>query len=132
MGAKRNHEPRARATVICLRSGKVLMVRKKSGRWNFPGGTIEPDETPIQAAAREFKEETDIHCDGLLELCAVEAGSILHHVFTTQYDDRAKPIASNEIAACKWVLRADLNSTSLTTSAAALLSMALPALVEQT
>lgn len=31
-----------RATVLCLRSGRILLVRKKSGKWNFPGGAIEP------------------------------------------------------------------------------------------
>jgi 8-oxo-dGTP pyrophosphatase MutT (NUDIX family) len=35
-------------------------VRNPLARWEFPKGRIEPGETPTQAAAREFQEETGI------------------------------------------------------------------------
>jgi 8-oxo-dGTP pyrophosphatase MutT (NUDIX family) len=38
---------------------RVLMVRdKKNLQWMFPGGKIDRNETPWQAAKREFREET--------------------------------------------------------------------------
>ncbi|MEE1926137.1 NUDIX domain-containing protein [Pseudomonas sp. 148P] len=119
---------KARATIICLRSGKILLVRKKGGKWNFPGGTVEDGEQPVQAAARELEEETRLRCLGLLQLCSVEVGNTVHHVFTTQFDDYAEAIAANEIAACKWVRREQLDSTALTPSALALMLRRLPAL----
>jgi len=45
-----------------LRDGRVLAARRTSpataaGRWEFPGGKVEPGETPAQALVREIAEE---------------------------------------------------------------------------
>ncbi len=50
-------------TVVCLRDDQILLQREYSypiGEvlLQFPGGKIEADETPEQAAARELKEES--------------------------------------------------------------------------
>ena len=37
-------------------------VRNPRAKWEFPKGGIEPGETPRQAAAREFQEETGLPC----------------------------------------------------------------------
>jgi phosphoglycolate phosphatase len=46
--------------IICTRSnGKWLLSKHKAHRtWEFPGGHIEPGETPLDAAKRELWEET--------------------------------------------------------------------------
>jgi bis(5'-nucleosidyl)-tetraphosphatase len=38
----------------------VLLLHYRSGHWDFPKGNIETDETEMQAATRELREETDI------------------------------------------------------------------------
>jgi bis(5'-nucleosidyl)-tetraphosphatase len=38
----------------------VLLLHYRSGHWDFPKGNIETNETEMQAAARELREETDI------------------------------------------------------------------------
>lgn len=129
MPVKKNSEARIRATIICLRSRKVLMVRKKGGKWNFPGGAVETGESPAQAAVRELHEETSLASHGLLPLCSVSAGTTLHHVFTTQFDGRQKPIARNEIADCRWIALDALEHIPLTAAALALLAVQIPALV---
>ncbi|WP_286950681.1 NUDIX hydrolase [Exiguobacterium sp. UBA4551] len=47
---------------IILANGHVLMVRQYVARgeivWNFPGGQIDPGESPQQACMREVFEET--------------------------------------------------------------------------
>lgn len=50
--------------VVAADSGRVLMLQRAvdpadpaSGMWEFPGGHIDPGETPLAAAQREFAEE---------------------------------------------------------------------------
>ena len=102
MPAKKNRTAKARATIVCLRNGKVLLVRKKGARWNLPGGVIEPGETPEEAAIRELREEASLHCQGLHALCTLPVGNVLHHIFTINLGERTRPVPSNEIVACKW------------------------------
>lgn len=60
------------ANAIVERDGKVLLVKlnygPREGRWSLPGGLVENDETPEEAAMRETQEETGftIALDGLL------------------------------------------------------------------
>ncbi len=47
------------ASAFIIRDGKILfMDHEKLGQWIQPGGHIEGDETPDQAARREVREET--------------------------------------------------------------------------
>ncbi len=49
------------ASVFIVQDGKVLLhMHKKLGKWLQPGGHIELDEDPNQAALREVKEETGL------------------------------------------------------------------------
>jgi 8-oxo-dGTP diphosphatase len=50
---------------LILRQGKVLICQRRPGQpmemqWEFPGGKIEPGETPEQALRRELQEELGI------------------------------------------------------------------------
>ncbi|MGH9616580.1 MAG: 8-oxo-dGTP diphosphatase MutT [Acidobacteriaceae bacterium] len=60
-------KPRVRAVVaaLILRDKEVLICQRKAGtamglQWEFPGGKIEPGETPEQALHRELEEELGI------------------------------------------------------------------------
>ncbi len=55
---------RRRSGVILLEDGKVALIeRVREGRiyYTFPGGGIEPGETPEEAAVREAHEELGLH-----------------------------------------------------------------------
>lgn len=47
------------ATVYVVHDGKVLLVKhRKFNKWLPPGGHVDRDETPVEAAKREVFEET--------------------------------------------------------------------------
>jgi 8-oxo-dGTP diphosphatase len=51
---------------ILEREGRVLICQRKPGQWHplqweFPGGKVEPGESPHEALARELEEELGIH-----------------------------------------------------------------------
>ncbi len=51
------------ACVIDLSKGAVLLTRRPSGALAFPGGAVEPDESPVDAMRRELYEETGLVVD---------------------------------------------------------------------
>lgn len=57
------------AQAVIIINQRILMVRQFVQRgdivWNFPGGGIEPDETPEAACIREVKEETGLEVEAL-------------------------------------------------------------------
>ena len=53
----------APSVAVALRdeAGRVLLARHvDAGRWVLPGGTIEPEESPADAAVREMWEESGL------------------------------------------------------------------------
>ena len=48
------------AVLIRDADGRVLLVRHVEGRWQLPGGAVDPGEHPREAAARECLEETGV------------------------------------------------------------------------
>lgn len=53
------------ATGVLVHEGQVLIQKRKPddvwpGLWEFPGGCVEPGETPEQALRREYLEETEL------------------------------------------------------------------------
>ena len=51
------------AVLIRDDGGRVLLVRHVEGRWQLPGGAVDPDERPEDAARREAREEAGIEIE---------------------------------------------------------------------
>ena len=86
--------PKERAVLTFVRrNGQLLLIRKKrglgAGKFNAPGGRIEPGETPEAAAVRETQEElcvtpTGLRPAGRLYFAFVDGYSLDCHVFTAE------------------------------------------------
>jgi len=50
--------------VLLVHPGGPLWAKKDDGAWSMPKGLIEGNESPLDAAKREFKEETGFEVDG--------------------------------------------------------------------
>ena len=48
------------AAIVRDGDGRILLVRHVEGRWQLPGGAVDPGEHPRAAAARECLEEAGI------------------------------------------------------------------------
>jgi 8-oxo-dGTP diphosphatase len=51
--------------IVVVRDNKVLLGQRLSplgfGTWSFPGGRLRSDESPLEGAMRELREETGLH-----------------------------------------------------------------------
>ena len=91
-----------RATVVCVRENRILLVARERSRWALPGGRIHRDETPQEAARRELVEETTLVADELTYLFQFTGFNTLHHVFFAEVAHHASVQPSNEISKCRW------------------------------
>ena len=87
-------QPAVRVVAAALydRSGRVLISERPAGkhmagRWEFPGGKLDPGETESGALARELREELGIHVTS----CQ------LHMRLAHRYEDR-------EVALSLWIV----------------------------
>ena len=111
-----NWRPTDTAVLTFVRSGgKLLLILKKRGlghgKFNAPGGRLEPGETPEQAAVRETQEEVGLTPLGLcaagrLDFAFADGYSLRCHVFTANAFEGA--LTETDEAAPFWCDEADI------------------------
>ena len=102
-----------------IRGERVLITRRPAGThleglWEFPGGKIEPGETPAQAIARELDEELEIVVRvgprwGVLLHRYREKAVRLHFHFAELVSGEPRPVGVSEV---RWVDRHEIESFS--------------------
>ena len=92
------------------------------GLWEFPGGRVEPGETPEQAVVREFAEETGFTVRVTAPLGIIRHGYTTYrvrlHCFALELvtDDTPRPPEPPVLTAataCRWLERGELESLAM-------------------
>ncbi|VVB97942.1 ADP-ribose pyrophosphatase [uncultured archaeon] len=60
--------PELNVYLVPFFKGRVLILKRKSGFWEFPGGSVEFGEHPEKAAVRETEEESGLRVSNLVLL----------------------------------------------------------------
>ncbi len=120
------------ASIAVFKNRRVLLVKRGrapfAGLWSLPGGKLEGDETPREAARRELKEETGIEAevDGVVDTVRVAAGEGTIYRLTVFYGratgGRLKAGSDSEAAA--WVPLDNIDALPMTEGTAALIWIA--------
>ena len=86
--------------VFLVHPGGPYWKNKDDGAWTIPKGELEPDESPLAAAKREFLEETSVVVTGdFRELVPVrQAGGKLVHAWAIEAEIDPAELVSNTFA----------------------------------
>lgn len=107
------------AVALIDRDGRVLIAQRPEGKamaglWEFPGGKVEPGETPEAALIRELQEELgiDTWASCLAPLSFVSHAYADFHLLMPLYACRRwEGVATpREHVALKWVAARDLSA----------------------
>ncbi len=104
---------RVSAAMVLRRDATVLMVKATyKDFWTFPGGVVDPGESPLVAAIRETEEEVGMVLEPS-NVSFLSCGYIpekfgfldrLHYFFTTDTVPKGEIVLqASEIAECEWV-----------------------------
>ena len=108
---------------ILWRDGHVLLALRRpgkhmGGKWEFPGGKIEPGETPEESLARELEEELDVQARVGDFLCCVhyEGDGVSLELMVYRVDHFEGTPALKEHQEIRWVSPRELRSYELADS----------------
>ena len=106
-----SQEPIRAAGVMYVSGNSVLLLKRsdkgdQEGVWAFPGGKLEGDESPEQAAVRESAEETGFKSVNLEQIDRSDNGEVQFTTFLSNIE-KTNPILNDEHTGFQW---ADLAS----------------------
>ena len=82
--------------VMLVHAGGPFWAKKDNAAWSIPKGLIEEDETILEAAIREFEEETSLKiAEELFDLGSAKTGPKTIYIFAVKKDIDVKVVKSN-------------------------------------
>lgn len=98
------------AGIVFDREGRILICQRGEGRhnahlWEFPGGKLEPGESPADCLVRELNEELNLPVTDVQGMIDYPHGEILFHFLTAKTE--ATPVLTEHEAA-RFVARREL------------------------
>lgn len=99
----RSNDTNRVSKVIIIKNNKILLLQKRNGKYEIPGGHIEVGESAINGAKREVKEETGLDVINLKQITSNNSrvlyrGNIIN----------SNIVLSDEHKSYKFVLQKDL------------------------
>ena len=101
---------------IIRHNGKILICRRAEGScahlWEFPGGKIEPGETPQEALKREIQEELDtkIKVGSLIDTIEYDYPTFRLSMDCFLAEIESGNLVLKEHEAARWLTREELDS----------------------
>lgn len=103
------------AAIIC-KDNRIFATQRGygefKGQWEFPGGKVEPGETPEEALVREIKEELDTEIAVAKYIHTVEYDYPTFHLSMRCYLCKivAGKLVLKEHESAKWLTKDDIDS----------------------
>ncbi|ACL06144.1 A/G-specific adenine glycosylase [Desulfatibacillum aliphaticivorans] len=117
---------------VCVRDRKILIQKRlpkglMAGLWEFPGGKLNPGESPEQALVREFAEELeiDIECGEKITVIqhAYTRFRVRLHVFWCSMKKPAQTPALHAAEEIRWVSPKELDGLAFPSADRRLIQM---------
>lgn len=100
---------RTSAWVVLVAEGKTLLLQRSKtarnpGLWNFPGGNVDPGESPSKSAARELLEEAGIKVNTatMRKLKSIVSGQRTMHFYLVKRNKVPNVRINSESSKYKW------------------------------
>jgi A/G-specific adenine glycosylase len=103
---------------ILFREGKIFIQKRPPAGlmphlWEFPGGKLEPGETPQKALVREFHEELELTIREVRKLALIRHNytrfRVTLHAFTCELDGASQQPVLHSAVDGHWVTREELD-----------------------
>lgn len=116
--ARRKPVPLQVAVGVLVHEGKILIQKRPpaglmANLWEFPGGKVEPGETPEEALVREFMEELGVAVKNLQKITVIRHSyttfRVVLHAFRCRLEELDQQIVPRVAVEARWATREELD-----------------------